>query len=84
MKKLVVALTTCLLIQTASAMSASEAKSRGLVQERGDGYVSATSAEGHTVASHINSGRRAEYERIARSRGISVAEVARTAGSRLR
>lgn len=66
------------------AMSASEAKSAGLIKEDCRGYVVALKPEGQAVANDINAKRMAEYKKIAAADGkITVDMVAAATGSKL-
>ena len=71
----------------AAALGLAEAKSRGLVGERPDGYVGAVSdspsAEVKSLVAEVNAKRKAVYEDIAEKRGTSVAAVAALAGQDL-
>ena len=72
MRKLILAAATlALLPQLAFALSLDEAKAKGLVGERQDGYLGVVSsdAEATALVKSINNQRRAEYDRIAGSNG---------------
>ena len=66
------------------AMSAQEAKAAGLIKEDCRGYVTATSAQGQSIADDINGKRATEYKKIAAADGkITVEMVAAAAGQKL-
>lgn len=71
------------LTTTAFAMSAQEAKSKGLIKEDGRGYVVALKPEEQGLADQINAQRKAEYQRIAAEKKVSVDAVAATAAAKL-
>lgn len=77
------AMMMCLASTAALAMSASEAKNKGLIQEDCSGYVTAIKPEGKSVASEINAKRREEYSRLAAQQKVSVDVVAATTGAKL-
>ncbi len=72
MRKFILAAATLILLpQFAFALSLDEAKAKGLVGERQDGYLGVVSAgaEATTLVKSINNQRRAEYDRIAGQNG---------------
>jgi len=69
----------------AADLSLADAKQQGLVGEQYDGYLGAVGASSggvQALVTSVNTGRRAEYERIAKSNGISVADVEALAGQK--
>jgi len=82
-KGLSLVLLTGMISMPAGAMSASEAKSAGLIAEDCKGYVQAKKPEGQSVAYDINSKRRAEYDRLAAQQNLPAEVVAATAGAKL-
>lgn len=61
------------------------AKDKGVVGEQPNGYlgvVSSGSAEAAEIVKLINDARRAEYQRLAQSNGISLADVEAMAGQK--
>lgn len=72
---------------SAAALGLADAKTRGLVGERPDGYVGAVeanpSAEVKALVAEVNAKRKSVYEDIARKRGTSVEAVAALAGQDL-
>jgi len=75
---------TILFIANSWALTFSEAKSKGLISERGDGYVTHKTKKARQLANTINAKRRQAYRRIAKTRGTRVSDVATIAGKRLR
>lgn len=72
MRQFVLAAATLMLLpQLAFALSLDEAKSKGMVGERQDGYLGVVSggADATALVKSINNQRRAEYDRIAGSNG---------------
>ena len=69
----------------ASALDLSQAKAQGLVKETASGYLVAAkpSAEVNNLVNTINSGRKAEYQRIANKNGTPLSTVEQLAGKRL-
>lgn len=69
----------------ASALDLSQAKSQGLVKETASGYLVAVkpSADVNNLVNTINSGRKAEYQRIANKNGTPLSTVELLAGKRL-
>lgn len=65
------------------AMSASDAKKAGLIEENCKGYVQPKSNEGQAVAEDINAKRRVEYARLAAEQKLTIEVVAVTAGAKL-
>ena len=70
----------------AADMSLADAKREGLVGEQNDGYLgvvdSGSSSAVSSLVRSVNSKRRAEYERIAKSNEISRADVEALAGQK--
>ncbi len=73
-------------MSSAYALGLDEAKARGLVGETASGYLASVnpspSAEVRTLVEDINAKRRAEYERIAKQNGTSVASVEKLAAGK--
>ncbi len=75
----------------AYALNLSEAKSQGLVGEKGDGFIAAISAnvtpaqasEVQSLVNSINQSRMAEYKSIATNNGTSLSHVESVAGQTL-
>lgn len=69
---------------TAFALSLDEAKAKGLVGEKPDGYLGAVAAspEVDSLVSDINSKRRAKYQEIAKKNGASIQSVEVLAGEK--
>lgn len=69
----------------ASALDLGQAKSQGLVKETVSGYLAPVkpSAEVNALVKKINTGRKAEYQKIAKKRGTSLSAVEQLAGKRL-
>lgn len=71
----------------AAALTLDEAKARGLVGERPDGFVGivdpAAPAEVRALVEEVNAKRRAAYERIAKKNGVPLDAVAALAGKKL-
>jgi hypothetical protein len=71
----------------ALALDLDEARAKGLLGERADGYVAAVSdspsPEVAKLAAEINAKRRAHYEEIAKRNGAPVGAVAALAGQKL-
>ena len=70
----------------AADMSLADAKQQGLVGEQYDGYlgvVTSTSFSAvQSLVTSVNTKRRAEYQRIAKTNAISVADVEALAGQK--
>lgn len=67
------------------ALTLDEAKSKGLVGEKSDGYVglvSPGSGEAQALANEVNQKRRQAYEEIARRNGTSMSAVETLAGEK--
>src|SRR5690554_2633173 len=60
------------------------AKEQGLIGEKPDGYLGVVKAEGNAgeIVQLINKARKAEYQRLAESNGISVKDVEVIAGKK--
>lgn len=73
------------LASQAFAMDLAQARAQGLVGETLDGYIAAVtaSAEANAVVSDINARRRAEYAKISKDNGQSVAVVGKVAAERI-
>lgn len=69
----------------AFALDLASARAQGLVGETGTGYIAAVTPSGdaNAVVADINAARKAEYERIARENGQSVAVVGKVAAERI-
>ena len=69
----------------AAALNLDQARSQGLVKETSSGYVKVVkpSAEVNALAKKVNTGRKAEYQRIAKKNGTSIKAVEQLAGKRL-
>ncbi len=69
----------------ASALDLAQAKTQGLVQETASGYLKVVKPTGAAkdLVKNINAGRKAEYQKIAKKRGTSLAAVEKLAGKRL-
>ena len=69
----------------ALALGLEEAKDRGLVGERVDGYVGVVQAEAgvERLIARINEGRREKYREIASRNGTALEAVERIAGKKL-
>lgn len=67
------------------ALNLDRAKAQGLVSEAPSGYLVAVmpSSDVNTLVMKINAGRKAEYQKIANKRGISLRAVEQLAGQRL-
>jgi hypothetical protein len=78
------AFTLVLLPQLAFALSLDEAKAKGLVGERQDGYLGVISggSEAEALARTINNQRRALYQSSAAKNGTSQAAVEAVAGQK--
>jgi uncharacterized protein YdbL (DUF1318 family) len=70
-----------------SALDLDEARARGAIGERADGYVAAVkgdpSKEVKALVAEVNAKRRAHYEEIAKRNGAPVEAVAMLAGQKL-
>ena len=76
---------TITICQPAYAMSLEEAKAKGLVGEKPDGYlgiVSTSSPEVHKLTDDVNQKRRRAYEDIAKRHGTQVDAVETLAGQK--
>ena len=72
-------------VQPVLALSLEEAKARGLVGEKSNGYlgvVAAGNAEAQALASDINQKRRHAYQEIARRDGTNLSTVETLAGEK--
>lgn len=71
----------------ALALDLDEARAKGLLGERADGYVAVVKddapAEAKKLASEVNAARRTHYEEIAKRNGAPVEAVAALAGQKL-
>lgn len=69
------------------ALDLDEARAKGVLGERADGYVAAVKAdppaEVKALAAQVNAARRAHYEEIAKRNGAPVEAVAALAGQKL-
>lgn len=85
MRKFILAAATLVLLpQLAFALSLDEAKAKGFVGERQDGYLGVVSggAEAEALAKSINNQRRAVYQSSAAKNGTSQAAVEAVAGQK--
>jgi len=75
-----------LLISTSAfASSLTEIKAAGIIGEQVNGYigfVKSASGEVKDLVANVNARRKAHYQKIAKSRGISIHEVELIAGSK--
>ena len=82
-----IALPLALSALPAAAASLDDAKARGQVGERIDGYVGVVDAgapgDVRAMVDEINAERRAKYEEIAKKQGAPLAAVAQIAGKKL-
>lgn len=72
-------------VQPLSALTLEEAKAKGLVGEKSNGYlgvVAAGNAEAQDLASDINQKRRKAYQEIARRDGTNLSTVETLAGEK--
>ncbi|MCP4008427.1 MAG: DUF1318 domain-containing protein [Proteobacteria bacterium] len=69
----------------ASALDLNQAQAQKLVKETASGYLVAVkpSAEVNALIKKINAGRKAQYQKIAKKRGTSLATVEKLAGQKL-
>jgi uncharacterized protein YdbL (DUF1318 family) len=72
---------------TAAALGLDEAKARGLVGERPDGYLgivepASAGAQVRELVESVNARRRDEYQRIAEANGVSLDVVRQLAGKK--
>ncbi len=79
-------LATFVLALPAHALSIGEAKAQGLVGELATGYLDSPkgspSAEVKTLIKDINAKRKAKYQQLAKSQGISLSAVEKLAGEK--
>ncbi len=70
---------------SAFAIDLHSARSQGMVAEQANGYVKAvkSSPEVEALVADVNAKRKAEYERIAKEKGIKVEDVAVIAAQEL-
>ena len=73
-------------ITSVHALSLQEAKSNGLVIEKPTGYLEAKSSKPEVIklVKEVNTGRKAEYIKIAKKRNLSVEEVAKIAAAQIK
>ena len=85
MRKLFYILAMILLTIPALALDLNEARSKGFLAEQADGFVKVIkpSAEVNALAAQVNSGRKAEYERISKENGQSVSVVGTLAAEQI-
>lgn len=62
---------------SAQAQSLNDLRKSGAVGERFDGFAEARDASARNAVNSVNAKRRAEYEKVAASKGISVDQVGR-------
>ncbi len=69
----------------ASALDLNQARAQKLVKETASGYLVAVkpSAEVNALIKKINAGRKAQYQKIAKKQGTSLATVEKLAGQKL-
>lgn len=83
---LLIVILLALVPSVALALGLDEAKAKGLVGERPDGYIGAVvpapSGEVTSLVSEINAKRKAEYQRIAKKNGTDLAVVERISGKK--
>lgn len=72
-----------LLVMPAYAMDLQEARVKGVVGERLDGYVEALDSSAQSLAGDVNAKRRAEYNKISQQNGQPVDVVAKIAAERI-
>ncbi|MDA1074716.1 MAG: YdbL family protein [Proteobacteria bacterium] len=86
MKKLLTALALFLLTCVALAADLDQMKKDGLVGERADGYLgmveASVPADVVSLVADVNGKRKAEYQRIAASNNLSLAQVQALAGKK--
>ena len=77
-------LMSLLLAFSAQAMTLKEAKSGGYLGEQLNGYLGLVknNAEAATLMKSVNAKRRAHYQKLAKKNKISLADVAKLAGSK--
>lgn len=69
----------------AFSMELAQARAQGLVGETADGYIAVVNAspDANAVVAEINARRRAEYTKISKDNGQSVAVVGKVAAERI-
>ena len=67
----------------AQAQSLSDLRASGAIGERFDGFAEARQSSGRGVADSVNAKRRAEYQKVAASKGISMDQVGRIFGKKI-
>lgn len=85
LKSLIAVVACSLIALPAFALSLDDAKAKGLVGERADGYVGVVSggAEVQQLADQVNKLRKAEYQKIAAKNGQDVGTVEKLAAEKL-
>ena len=85
MRKLFLVAAMILVALPALALTLDEARTSGALAEKADGYVQVLkpSAEVNALAEQVNSGRKAEYERISKENGQAVDVVAKLAAQQI-
>jgi len=85
MRKLFLAAAMVLMALPALALTLDEARNSGALAEQNDGFVKVLkpSAEVNALAAQVNSGRKAEYERISKENGQPVSVVAKLAAEQI-
>lgn len=80
-----VLLALALVALPASALNLDQAKSKKLVTETGSGYLVAVkhSSDVDALVKKVNAGRKAQYQKIAKKQGTSLATVEKLAGKKL-
>jgi uncharacterized protein YdbL (DUF1318 family) len=71
---------------SAHALDLNQARSQGLVTEQPTGYIAAASQtpEVNALVNQVNSGRKAEYEKISKQNGQPVDVVAKLAAEQIK
>ena len=86
-RTVIIALFVAAMIFTAQAFAAdlAQARAKGIVGEKLDGYIGAVtpSAEANAVVGEINARRRAEYEKISKENGQPVSVVGKVAAENI-
>ena len=67
----------------AQAQSLSDLRASGAIGERFDGIAEARKSSARSAADSVNAKRRAEYAKVAASKGISVDQVGRIFGKKI-
>ncbi|ROS04968.1 hypothetical protein EDC56_0486 [Sinobacterium caligoides] len=77
-------LTSCLYFSSAMALDIGEAKTRGLVGEKPDGYAATIKSdpEAKALVDEINAKRKANYQALAKKNKLSLSQVESLAGDK--